>query len=56
MWTAEEYRSHARECERMAVDSETDEQRQFLLEIAKMWTRLAVREEGARWPNSEGLS
>jgi hypothetical protein len=47
MSTAEEYRSHARECEHMAVDSVTDERRQFLLEIAKIWMLLAVQEEGA---------
>jgi hypothetical protein len=41
-----EYRSYAAECLRWAADAGDEEDRQAFLEMAKMWTQLALHEAG----------
>ena len=42
---AEKYRQYSRECLKQAVEAETPELRDQLLELARVWTAAALREE-----------
>jgi hypothetical protein len=47
---AEKYWTYSRECARQAVEAETPEQRDRLLELAHIWTEAAMREEISTHP------
>lgn len=41
---SDEYQNHARECLRWAAEADNDEHREALLEMAKVWTQLALHQ------------
>jgi hypothetical protein len=51
---ADEYRLLARECVSIALSSSTEEARLTLIEMARVWTRLAD-EQGAVFPLAEAV-
>jgi hypothetical protein len=51
---AEEYRLYARECLRWACETDNEEDRQALLEMAKVWTQLAMHGHEQKVPLRAG--
>jgi len=49
-----EYWSHARDCERWAIDADSEIHKKSFLEMAKTWTRLALYEAAAEFPDPQG--
>ena len=45
-----EYWSHARDCERWAIEADNEAHKKSFLEMAKTWTRLALYEAAAEFP------
>jgi len=50
----DEYWTHARDCERWAIEADSEAHKKSLLEMAKTWTRLAVHEAALEFPDPQG--
>jgi hypothetical protein len=52
---ADKYLQYARECAKQALDAETPEERDQLLDLSRVWTEAALREQlNARNANGRG--
>ena len=51
MTTAKEYREFANECLRWAAEVKADDDRQAFLDMAKVWTQLAMHGNEAQGPS-----
>jgi hypothetical protein len=49
-----EYWSHARDCERWAIEADSEAHKKSFLEMAKTWTRLALYEAAVEFPAPQG--
>jgi hypothetical protein len=54
MAATDEYRSYAQECLRWAEETNNEENRQALLAMARMWSRLAEQGHHAQAPKIRG--
>jgi hypothetical protein len=49
-----EYWSHARDCERWAIEADSEVNKKSFLDMAKTWTRLALYEAAVEYPDPQG--